>query len=77
MAQGEWMAKTISLVHLSFRHLFTAITSTDADTRMAILAISSADPKQHEAAYHEVCDAFFQISKLTSAMILGMLMLRH
>jgi hypothetical protein len=44
---------------------------------MAILAISSTDPKQHEAASYEVCDAFFQISKLTSAMILGMLMLRH
>lgn len=70
-------ADTSNFVHLSFRHLFTAITSTDAETRMATLAISSTDPKQDEGAYYEVCDAFFQVSRLTSTMILGMLMLRH
>jgi hypothetical protein len=70
-------ADTSNFVHLSFRHLFTAITSTDAETRMATLAISGTDPKQEESAYYESCDAFFRVSRLTSTMILGMLMLRH
>lgn len=70
-------ADTSNFVHLSFRHLFTAITSTDAETQMATLAISSTDPKQDEGAYYEVCDAFFQVSRLTLTLILGMLMLRH
>lgn len=70
-------AQTSDFVHLSFRHLFTAITDTDAETRIATLAISGTDPKQDEAAYYEVCDAFFRVSRLTSLTILAMLMTRH
>lgn len=69
--------QTSDFVHLSFRHLFTAISSTDAATQMATMAISGTDPQQHESAYYEVCDAFFQVSKLASMSILGALMARH
>lgn len=76
-----WIAplyeQTSDFVHLSFRHLFTAITNTDAKTQMATLAISGTDPKQDEAVYYEVCDAFFRVSRLTSMTILAMLMMRH
>lgn len=76
-----WIAplyeETSDFVHLSFRHLFTAITKTDAETQMATLAISGTDPKQDEAAYYDVCDAFFSVSRLTSTSILAMLMMRH
>lgn len=69
--------QTSDFVHLSFRHLFTAITETDAATQMATMAISGTDPKQDESVYYEVCDAFFRISRLTSMTILGVLMARH
>jgi len=70
-------SQTSDFVHLSFRHLFTAITDTDAATQMATLAISGTDPKQDESVYYEVCDAFFRVSRLTSMTILAVLMARH
>ena len=69
--------QTSDFVHLSFRHLFTAITETDATTQMATMAISGTDPKQDESTYYEVCDAFFRVSRLTSMTILAVLMARH
>lgn len=69
--------QTSDFVHLRFRHLFTAITETDAATQMATVAISGTDPKQHESVYYEVCDAFFRVSRLTSMTILAVLMARH
>ncbi|MFA6034070.1 MAG: hypothetical protein WC889_14315 [Myxococcota bacterium] len=69
--------QTSDFVHLSFRHLFTAVTETDAETQMATMAMSGTDPKQDESAYYEVCDAFFRVSKLTSMTILAVLMARH
>ncbi len=69
--------QTSDFVHLSFRHLFTAITETDAATQIATMAISGTDPKQDESVYYEVCDAFFRVSRLTSMTILGVLMARH
>lgn len=69
--------QTSDFVHLSFRHLFTAISSTDAATQVATMAISGTDPKQDESVYYEVCDAFFQVSKLASMSILGALRARH
>jgi len=69
--------QTSDFVHLSFRHLFTAITQTDAATQIATMAISGTDPKQDESVYYEVCDAFFRVSRLTSMTILGVLMARH
>jgi hypothetical protein len=69
--------QTSDFVHLSFRHLFTAITKTDSATQIATMAISGTDPKQDESAYYEVCDAFFQVSKLASMSIVGVLMARH
>ncbi|MBZ9905288.1 hypothetical protein LB557_04580 [Mesorhizobium sp. BR115XR7A] len=70
-------SQTSEFVHLSFRHLFTAITETDAATQMATMAISGTDPKQDESVYYEVCDAFFRVSRLTSMTILAVLMARH
>ena len=69
--------QTSDFVHLSFRHLFTAIAATDATTQMATMAISGTDPKQDESVYYEVCDAFFRVSKLASMSIIGVLMARH
>ncbi|MER8601227.1 hypothetical protein NKH09_25735 [Mesorhizobium sp. M1339] len=69
--------QTSDFVHLSFRHLFTAITETDAATQMATMAISGTDPKQDESVYYEVCDAFFRVSRLTSMTILAVMMARH
>ncbi len=69
--------QTSDFVHLSFRHLFTAITETDAATQIATMAISGTDPKQDESVDYEVCDAFFRVSRLTSMTILGVLMARH
>lgn len=69
--------QTSDFVHLSFRHLFTAITETNAETQIATMAISGTDPKQDESAYYEVCDAFFRVSRLTSTTILAVLMARH
>lgn len=69
--------QTSDFVHLSFRHLFTAITETDPATQIATMAISGTDPKQDESVYYEVCDAFFRVSRLTSMTILGVLMARH
>ncbi|MBZ9772303.1 hypothetical protein [Mesorhizobium sp. CO1-1-8] len=69
--------QTSDFVHLSFRHLFTAITEADAATQMATMAISGTDPKQDESVYYEVCDAFLRVSRLTSMTILTVLKARH
>ncbi len=68
---------TPDFVHLSFRHLFTAIVDTDAAAQIATLAISGTDPKQDESVCYEVCDAVFRVSRLTSMTILALLMARY
>ncbi|NEJ01298.1 hypothetical protein [Rhizobium ruizarguesonis] len=76
-----WIAplyeQTSDFVHLTFRHLFAAITDTDSETQTATLSISGCDPKRDEMVYYEVCDSFFRVSRLTSITILAMLMMRH
>lgn len=68
---------TSDFVHLSFRHLWAAVSYADEETRTAHISISGTDPKREESAYHEICDAFFEVSKTTSILILATFMVTH
>jgi hypothetical protein len=60
--------ETSDFVHLSFRHVWTAIARTEDETRMAYFAISGTDPVRDESDYYGVCDAFFEVSKVCAAL---------
>jgi hypothetical protein len=69
--------KASDFVHLSFRSLFSSIYYLDDDTRMIAFAITSEDQTTDESDYFEICDAFFDVTKLTGTFILAILMGRH
>ncbi|TGQ70986.1 hypothetical protein EN829_000925 [Mesorhizobium sp. M00.F.Ca.ET.186.01.1.1] len=72
-AQYPWIDKvyteTSDFVHLSFRHLWTAIARVDENTRTAHFMLSGIDAKRNEADYFEVCDAFFEVSRIIYRML--------
>ncbi len=74
---GSIYEETSDFVHLSFRHLFSSIQSTDDQEGIVNFAITGEDNAKDGSAYHEICDAFFQVSKLTCTNILGLLIARH
>jgi hypothetical protein len=69
--------ETSDFVHLSFRHLWTAIALVDDQSRSVSLQISGVDAKADETQYHEIVDAFLEASIMTSMTILAMFMLLH
>ncbi|ARP65468.1 hypothetical protein A9K65_020380 [Mesorhizobium sp. WSM1497] len=62
-------AETSDFVHLSFRHLWTAIARVDDNTRTAHFMLSARDANRNEAEYFEVCEAFFEVSKIIYKML--------
>jgi hypothetical protein len=64
-------------VHLSFRPLFASIQHLDDNDRRVYFAITGEDNAKDEADYHEICDAFFEVSKLTCTSILAALIATH
>jgi hypothetical protein len=58
-------------VHLSGRHLFSSIHSTDDDTGMVYLFIGGTDPPRADATYFEIVDTFFDVFKVIALMLLG------
>ncbi|PXW66436.1 hypothetical protein C7964_10978 [Loktanella sp. PT4BL] len=69
--------KTSDFVHLSFRPLFASIQHLDDNERVAYFAITGEDNAKDETNYYEICDAFFDVSKLTCTSILAALLARH
>lgn len=73
-----WVAdvyrETSDFVHLSFRHLWPAVHSTDEESRVVTFQISGEDNIRSESDYNEVCDVFFKVSRITSVLIIGLLM---
>ena len=69
--------ETSDFVHLSFRHLWPTLVRTNDEEQMAYLVVSSEDPKHDEANYYDLADAFFRVSKMTSTLLLALLMARH
>ncbi|RUW22094.1 hypothetical protein [Mesorhizobium sp. M1E.F.Ca.ET.041.01.1.1] len=71
--QYPWIDKvyteTSDFVHLSFRHLWTAIAKVDDNTRTAHFMLSGVDAKRPEENYFEVCEAFFEVSKIIYQML--------
>lgn len=63
-------------VHLSGRHFYTSIASTDDTTRIATFTISGEDPPRPDETYFEVVDAFLRASTLVGTMILVYLGIR-
>ncbi|UCI21083.1 hypothetical protein FJ970_09075 [Mesorhizobium sp. B2-1-8] len=62
--------ETSDFVHLSFRHLWTAIGGVDDEARTVQFALSGIDAKRDESAYFEACAAFFEVSKIVYMMLL-------
>lgn len=69
--------ETSEFVHLSFRHLWAAVAHTDENSRTFRVVINGTGPERDESAYYEICDAFFEASKLTSNIIVAMFMAVH
>ncbi|MTJ03092.1 MAG: hypothetical protein FH759_00175 [Sediminimonas qiaohouensis] len=76
-----WIEKiyeqTSDLVHLSFRPLFASIQHLDDEERRVYFAITGEDNAKDEADYYEICDAFFDVSKLTCTRLLAALLAWH
>ena len=68
---------TSDFVHLSFRHLWPTLVETNDENQMAYFVVSGEDPKHEEANYYDVADAFFKVSKMTSTLLLALLLARH
>ena len=69
--------ETSDFVHLSSRHLWPTLVETNDEDQMAYFVLSGEDPKHEEANYYDVVDAFFKVSKMTSTLLLALLMARH
>lgn len=73
-----WITKvyeeTSDFVHLSFRHLWPAIRSRDDNEQIVRFEISGEDASRSDADYYEVCETFLEISRVTSLLILGLMM---
>lgn len=63
-------------IHLSGRHFYSSIASTDEETRVATFVISGEDPHRPETVYYEIAGTFLQASRLVGTMILAYLSLR-
>jgi hypothetical protein len=63
-------------VHLSGRHFYSSIASTDDTTHMVYFSIGATDPSRPDSTYFEIVDVFFDISKLVALMLLGYLRAR-
>ncbi|MFD1982400.1 hypothetical protein ACFSOZ_06800 [Mesorhizobium newzealandense] len=74
-AEHPWIDKvyteTSDFVHLSFRHLWTAVAGVEDETRTVRFALSGMDAQRPQSDYFEVCDAFAAVSKLAYTMILA------
>ena len=69
--------ETSGFVHLSFRHLWPSLVRINDEDQMAYFFVSDEDPKHNEANYYEVVDAFIKVSKMTSTLLLALLIARH
>ena len=69
--------ETSDFVHLSFRHLWPTLVGTNNANQMAYFVVSGEDPKHEEADFYGVADAFFGVSKMTSTLLLALLVARH
>lgn len=63
--------RLLTLIHLSFRHLWTAVAGVEDETRTVRFALSGMDAQRPQSDYFEVCDAFAAVSKLAYTMILA------
>ncbi|NIY71826.1 hypothetical protein HCZ30_05180 [Marivivens donghaensis] len=81
MADEPWIEpiyhSTSDFVHLSFRPLIASIQELDDDTGDINFAITGEDIVTGEHDYYEICDAFFDVTKLTCTLILAALMAIH
>jgi hypothetical protein len=68
---NELYEQASDFVHLSGRHFYGSIFSTDDDTRTVRLVISGTDPPRPDSFYFEIVDAFFAASKVIAMLLLG------
>lgn len=74
---GEIYEQTSDFVHLSFRHFLTSAHVPDSEDEIINFVINGEDISRDESSYYEICDAFFNVSKLTCTLILGFLISQH
>ena len=63
--------QTSDFVHLSGRHLFSSIHSTDDDTGIVYFFFGGTDPARPDATYFEIVDTFFAVFKMIALLLLG------
>lgn len=72
-AEHPWIDKvyteTSDFVHLSFRHLWTAVARLEDETRTVHFDISGTDAQRPQSDYFEICEAFAAVSTLAYALI--------
>jgi hypothetical protein len=63
--------QTSDFIHLSGRHLYNSIANTDEETRSVRFVIGGKHPPRPDEAYFEIVDAFFEVTKVVSLLLLG------
>jgi hypothetical protein len=63
--------QTSDFIHLSGRHFYNSIVSTDDETQIARFVFSGKDPPRPDETYFEVVDTFFEATKLVGLLMLG------
>jgi hypothetical protein len=63
--------QTSDFIHLSGRHFYNSIATTDEESRTVRFIISGKDPPRSDETYFEIVDTFFEATKLVSLLLLG------
>lgn len=63
--------QTSDFIHLSGRHFYNSIVSTDDKSRIARFVFSGKDPPRPDETYFEIVDTFFEATKLVGSLMLG------
>ena len=79
--EASWIDRvyeeTSDFIHLSFRSLFSSICHLDDASQTICFAITGEDQADDESDYFEVIDAFQDVTKLSVAFILAIIIGRH
>jgi hypothetical protein len=63
--------QTSDFIHLSGRHFYNSIATTDDESRTARFVIGGKDPPRPDETYFEIVDAFYEATKIVGLLMLG------
>ena len=73
--QHPWVTQvyeqTSDFIHLSGRHFYNSIATTDEGSRTVRFVIGGKDPPRPDETYFEIADTFFEATKVVGLLLLG------